>query len=652
MNIGVMGYYGFGNVGDEVILDVLRQYLAPHSVIAIPLGLPPSEITFQRLNNFDFFILGGGGLYNSPIPPSPFFCFDRWMDRLATPLGVLGLGVDVLPPEYVPVTRQLVEATQFFVVRDEQSKQLIDHPKIQVAPDLTFFHPIRVYPNSKGHTDIVCGVNIRGGKGDQLDLSWARSIARLPVAKRAIPFALHPELNDREILLEVDPHCPDRFSPCIYSGIDILVGFAFHSLIFAIQNGVPAVAINYKPKVRRLMEEVGLGEYVLELEEWDKLPECFARAIDNRTNIRQRMLDYTADAEKKLCQAILPLREIINGSRSRVSRTAGRPAETPKISIIIDCREANPKEAARTINSAINQTYPNTEIIVDCGEFPNNDIDFELQGVQNGRIQWITGPRSSQDWVAVGLEKASGDFVILLSSNTWLIEDAAVTFFQAYQSRCNTVFAYAEAFITNGEVIERIIKGEEQFQNEQRNLCIFLSTEKARQILSALDGCPGEFRQAVGRSVRKALNIPHPLSFRQANVWELSLYRSALAYSRGLHKEASKWLSCVLANKDSLTEAEKRDITDLYSDIILQSIKSPLAKPVIQKIASELDRSPVEIRSLRRKIISCLAIHWFFEAYYRKNCLGMFRSLWVGFRNDPIAWLRNRGIWKCIIQCV
>lgn len=55
----------------------------------------------------------------------------------------------------------------------------------------------------------------------------------------------------------------------VYSFCDYVVGTRFHSVIFAISSGIPAMAISYGGnKGRGIMEDLGLDEYVLGIEEF------------------------------------------------------------------------------------------------------------------------------------------------------------------------------------------------------------------------------------------------------------------------------------------------------------------------------------------------------------------------------------------------
>jgi hypothetical protein len=422
MNIGVMGYYGFGNAGDEIILDALRRFLTPHRVIPLQLGFPPTPNAIRRLNAFDFLILGGGGLYNDTAPPRPFSDFHLWMKHLDTPIGVLGLGVKRLAPHFAEITHKLVEAAEFFVVRDRESKQLIGHPGVEVAPDLTFYRPLRVAtdtgttPNEK----IICGVNLRWGGSTASE--WANAISALPCIKQGIPFSTHPCLDDRKLLLAIDPNCPTQFSETAYASFDLFVGAAFHSIVFAIQNGIPAVAINYHLKVRRLMEEAGLEEYVLEWHEWDNLRSYFDKTVANRKTIREQMLEYTAGAETELKQVLRDIRDRIEvAGRKRATISPDRNRE-PKVSIIVLCRDANTDDVAKTIHACVNQTHCNLEVIP-VAESQQAETIFQAAGPAT-QIKLTYLHQETTDWVVASLESATGKYVTWLQAGDWYADDA------------------------------------------------------------------------------------------------------------------------------------------------------------------------------------------------------------------------------------
>jgi colanic acid/amylovoran biosynthesis protein len=61
----------------------------------------------------------------------------------------------------------------------------------------------------------------------------------------------------------------ESYSPfvvkALYESLDLLVGTRFHSVIFALTACVPAIAIEYEHKTGGIMAELGLGEWVCDI---------------------------------------------------------------------------------------------------------------------------------------------------------------------------------------------------------------------------------------------------------------------------------------------------------------------------------------------------------------------------------------------------
>ena len=146
MNIGVIGWWNNGNQGDFAILENITLALAAHRVVPIdvPFHITPDEIA--RLNQLDFLIFGGGGLLTTS-PAVPFDTFDAWGDELHTPIGILGLGVDEVKPQHRRAVQLLLDRARFVFVRDTTSQRLLNHPKVQLMPDVTFWQPPTTMPH-------------------------------------------------------------------------------------------------------------------------------------------------------------------------------------------------------------------------------------------------------------------------------------------------------------------------------------------------------------------------------------------------------------------------------------------------------------------------------------------------------------------------
>jgi colanic acid/amylovoran biosynthesis protein len=90
----------------------------------------------------------------------------------------------------------------------------------------------------------------------------------------------------------------------MYGELDMLVGTRFHSVIFALTAGVPCVGIAYEHKTRGIMRELGLEQWVIDIESVtaDDLIPLVDRALDGadgyRAELAERMPPYIARADE------------------------------------------------------------------------------------------------------------------------------------------------------------------------------------------------------------------------------------------------------------------------------------------------------------------------------------------------------------------
>jgi colanic acid/amylovoran biosynthesis protein len=75
--------------------------------------------------------------------------------------------------------------------------------------------------------------------------------------------------------------------------IDFLVATRMHSAVFALAAGIPVLAVAYQPKTMELMQELGLGEWVVPIAELDAvhLREQFDRLVDRREQVRSALAE-------------------------------------------------------------------------------------------------------------------------------------------------------------------------------------------------------------------------------------------------------------------------------------------------------------------------------------------------------------------------
>ena len=427
MNIGAIGWWNNGNQGDFAILDNVTQALAPQRVVPIdvPFLITPDEIA--RLNQLDFLIFGGGGLLTTS-PAVPFDTFDAWGGELHTPIGIVGLGVDEVKPEHQRAVQQLLDRAAFAYVRDTTSQQLLNHPKVQVSPDVTFFQPHITATHPLDPVRPICGVNLRSMTPSDRQ-QWIATLHALPLQLRGVPLATYTTFEELEILRAIDPQVSGTFAYDVYQSLDLMIGTAFHSVIFAIQAGVPIIAIGYAPKVERLMIELGLGDYLLKTSEWHKLPALVEHVVKEHDQIAARLREITAQLSQATQQIMCTVKQNIE------STAQPRAASNPRISIVLvgsDSTEAT----YLTLESCLKQTYPNTEIIL---------VTTSEKQVKEAAVKQVlcADNASPAQRINLGLTQASGECLTWIKASDRYALDAIAVMAHRLQLEptCDAVYA-------------------------------------------------------------------------------------------------------------------------------------------------------------------------------------------------------------------
>ncbi|AXK46198.1 polysaccharide pyruvyl transferase family protein [Brachybacterium saurashtrense] len=280
--IALVGYFGWGNFGDELFLTVHRQELGKKYDLFVANDLleapyfsrPVSEITDEA----DAVLIGGGDLLN-PLRVSDLY----WQtDFLRKPTYVYGLGV---PNQPFVRERVLDHYRQFFahencklvVARDEESynwikKNLNPGEKLTWYPD-----PVcaMARPEAKRTEKGVLGVVMREHRSRSQDLGHLHEaietargmgyrIRHIALATGALgegDLALAKELSgpDDEVV-----HSESLEELCQeISKVELLATIKFHGLVVATMYGVPAIAMSVTPKNRNFLRMIERPEMLV-----------------------------------------------------------------------------------------------------------------------------------------------------------------------------------------------------------------------------------------------------------------------------------------------------------------------------------------------------------------------------------------------------
>lgn len=310
MKVVLGGYYGAGNVGDELLLGLLLGWLqqAGHDVRVVTLDpRHTSELhecrTIDRndlpallsaLSDTDALILGGGGLFQDhdrftiadlDSYPSSSVSYYAQLCLLARQLGIpyllYAMGVGPLRTDDARlITREIFQHAAFSSARDHASAALLSEigvtALVDVCADPGWLMPrperidlARRYPQTASRRiAVVVPRDWPFSDGWQASLTEALSqLSRQGWAILWLPFqkglddevvsSLIARLGPDATQLLVDCHGPMEASQIIASS-DALIAMRMHALVMGINSGIPTAVIEYDPKMSEVAAAAGL----------------------------------------------------------------------------------------------------------------------------------------------------------------------------------------------------------------------------------------------------------------------------------------------------------------------------------------------------------------------------------------------------------
>ncbi len=300
--IVISGYYGYGNLGDEAILESLIASLRDrfnredleivilsnnpenteeeHGVAAVNRWGPIAVI--KLLRRADLLISGGGGLLQDRTSSFSLWYYlgiIQLAGLFSTPAFVLGQGIGPVEKKYNRYFLRISLAkVKGFLVRDERSEELlkslgIEETRIIEGEDLAFFLPPKErspddFYNSP-HKEIVAAAlrdDVRGRSDIVRAVSSGLDMLHEKFGANIVLFSTNSS-SDRPINSDLDSstdaYCNiidvDHLSPSqlveMMRGLDLVIAGRLHTLIFSFLSGTPVQGISYDPKMDYLIEE-------------------------------------------------------------------------------------------------------------------------------------------------------------------------------------------------------------------------------------------------------------------------------------------------------------------------------------------------------------------------------------------------------------
>ena len=274
--LGLVGFFGHGNYGDELFVEVFREHLAP--AFELDVVLDPARPRLERwlgadVRRCDAILVGGGDL------ASPW-SFSRYWDRayLTRPTFIAGIGVptSTVRTAVPSVVRRMGgfmrhPSVRFIGVRDVESAtwiraNLAPVAPVEVAPDLvcalTLPHAERppgrpilgVAVRSRSQPDDLSHVRRLCGRAKELGYD-VRLIVLATGAVRGRDQAAVERLGlaDAELVSTDDLSAISRaIGECT-----VLASMKFHGVVVATMYGVPTIALMPTAKTRNFLRGIG-----------------------------------------------------------------------------------------------------------------------------------------------------------------------------------------------------------------------------------------------------------------------------------------------------------------------------------------------------------------------------------------------------------
>jgi len=350
----ISGYYGFGNLGDEAILEALTDEIrrqCPQAVLrvlaadpgrarqldlqAVPRKAPLAVL--RALWNSDLLLSGGGGLVqdSTGVGSVAYYLGLVGLARLLGRRAMLfcqGWG-PVRTAKGRRVARMLAPLAHLATLRDDQSCQEF-HATAPRVPARVTADPALLLdppsPESLTQSLRAAGLEVPAGVGPRVGLAvrpWpglpmealAGALSTFAEATKAryllVPFQpdrdTGPSLDLAERLgacAQVSPPLSPREALGLLGRLDLVVAMRLHALILAAGQGVPILGLSYDPKVERFCARAGglhLPLRGLEAGEFREALDCLWRDRETRkAGIRERAARMRQAARQAVTAAL------------------------------------------------------------------------------------------------------------------------------------------------------------------------------------------------------------------------------------------------------------------------------------------------------------------------------------------------------------
>lgn len=305
------GWYGFENLGDDLLLDTMLQHLQGKITVSMNKSYALQNVNevsrgYKELVlgafSHDVVIIGPGGLFPFDNKPKVFlyYLITRLWILMGREVIFFGIGISEKMGDLSAVLwRRMAKTADLFITRSEnvlKRLKLIKSEKIHAMADCVFASEVAnetEYPEENRVAISVANLQNNNQKAfDDTVEKWSEVVKKLINKGFSVDLIAFTKGADDKMIDAI----LSKLKNCVWGGVQpvyysqatnavsswnrykFAICMRFHSLVLSILNDVPAIPIAYGHKTFSLAEKCGLNDYLLVWNTYQS--EYFGKTID------------------------------------------------------------------------------------------------------------------------------------------------------------------------------------------------------------------------------------------------------------------------------------------------------------------------------------------------------------------------------------
>ena len=353
-NFLLLGYYGFGNFGDEAILGHIINIIKAHvkdpniTVFTSDVEKTSEEYQLKSVYRFsfrgiidnifscDYLILGGGSLLQNvtSLKSLLYYLFMIFIARLFDKKVVLfAQGIGPLNGYFSRnLTINMLRQACLITVRDEKSKNLLDKYGIRsfLTADLLWTLNLEGMKDEKTSSKQIVGIQLRGWRNlshQKLILLAEAVLNKFDAANTIFKIislqssldslvcqkflGILKSINNKTYVEFINDKNVEKELKTI-ANLDYLVAMRFHAGLASIKAGVPTMMLSYDPKVEELAKGADLPFVDVKNLNKKNLEENLDKLLTESEEIVSNMKKFEVEMEAKSAQNVKLLLKLLN----------------------------------------------------------------------------------------------------------------------------------------------------------------------------------------------------------------------------------------------------------------------------------------------------------------------------------------------------